>query len=187
MTTIDLSGAVALVTGASRGIGAATARVLAGAGAHVVLAARSTAETGALAAELSGAGHAATAVALDVADPAAVAATIARAEAIGPLAILVNNAGMIEPIAPVEAADPADWGRAIDVNLKGTYYPLRAALPGMLGRGQGTIVNLSSGAASNPLEGWSAYCASKAGCAMLTRVTHREVGGRGIRVIGLSP
>ncbi|MEM9781458.1 MAG: SDR family oxidoreductase [Pseudomonadota bacterium] len=184
---IILSGQAALVTGASRGIGQATAVVLAEAGAAVVLAARDASACEATAARLREAGHIAEALACDVADRAAVAAAVARAEALGPLDIVVNNAGMIEPIGLLAETDPDAWGHAIDVNLKGTYYPMRAALPGMLAAGRGTIVNISSGAASNPLEGWSSYCSSKAGAAMLTRAAHREVGGRGVNVIGLSP
>ncbi|MEL6775332.1 MAG: SDR family oxidoreductase [Pseudomonadota bacterium] len=183
----ELSGRVALVTGASRGIGEATARHLAAAGATVVLAARTTADIDRIAADIAAAGGRAIAAACDVADPAAVAATVALAEGAGPLEVLVNNAGMIEPIVPLAEVAPQDWARTIDVNLKGTFFPLRAALPGMLARGSGTVINISSGAAHSPLEGWSAYCTSKAGAAMLTRTAHRENGGRGVRVIGLSP
>ncbi|MBK0400406.1 SDR family oxidoreductase [Limibaculum sp. M0105] len=177
---------VAIVTGASRGIGAATARLMAEQGAAVILAARSTGETGALAAELTAAGHRAEAMACDVARFEDVAATVARArERFGGLDIVVNNAGMIEPIAQLVASDPAEWGQAIDVNLKGVYHGLRAAIPAM--ESGAVIVNISSGAAHSPLEGWSAYCAAKAGAAMLTRAAHLECAGRGIRVVGLSP
>jgi NAD(P)-dependent dehydrogenase (short-subunit alcohol dehydrogenase family) len=80
-----------------------------------------------------------------------------------------------------------DWGRAIDINLKGVFHGMRAALPVMQAQGHGTIITISSGAAHNPLEGWSGYCASKAGAAMLTSCAHLEAGGAGVRVMGLSP
>ncbi|MEL6208446.1 MAG: SDR family NAD(P)-dependent oxidoreductase, partial [Pseudomonadota bacterium] len=152
-----------------------------------VLAARSTQDIERIAGEIGAAGGQAQAIACDVADPAACAALIAAAEATAPLDVLVNNAGMIEPIMPFLEVEPDAWSRTIDVNLKGAFYPLRAALPAMVERGRGTIVNISSGAAHSPLEGWSAYCTSKAGAAMLTRTVHREIGGRGVRVMGLSP
>ncbi|MEM8595343.1 MAG: SDR family oxidoreductase [Pseudomonadota bacterium] len=184
----DMSGKSVLVTGASRGIGAATARAFAAAGAAVALAARSTAEIEAVAHDISAGGGRARALACDVADRGAVAQAIATAEAAhGPLDILINNAGMIEPIGPLAETDPDAWTRAIDVNLKGVYYAMRAALPGMIARGTGTIITVSSGAASRPLDGWSSYCTSKAAAAMLTRAGALEAGPHGVRVLGLSP
>ncbi|MEM6487056.1 MAG: SDR family oxidoreductase [Pseudomonadota bacterium] len=184
---MSVQGKTALVTGASRGIGAATAEALAAAGAKVVLAARSGAAIEALAARIRTAGGTAHPVVCDVADAGDVARAIAAAEALGDYALLVNNAGMIEPIGALAEVAPDDWMRTIDVNLKGTYLPLRLSVPGMVARGGGTVINISSGAASTPLEGWSAYCTSKAAAAMLTRSADRELRGRGVRVIGLSP
>jgi len=99
----------------------------------------------------------------------------------------VNNAGRIEPIAALGLADPADWGHALDVNLRGVFQGMRAAIPLMRTQGSGTILNVSSGAATTPLEGWSAYCAAKAGAAMLTRAGHLEEARHGLRIMGLSP
>lgn len=178
-----MAGRVVAITGASRGIGAATARIFAAAGAKVGLLARDRAAIAALAEEVGG-----LAVACDVAEAGAVAAALAEVEAgFGPLDVLINNAGTIEPIARIAEADPAAWGTDIDVNLKGVFHGLRAALPGMIARRSGTVITVSSGAAHNPLEGWSAYCAAKAGAAMLTRCAHLEAGPAGVRVMGLSP
>ncbi|MEM8824358.1 MAG: SDR family oxidoreductase [Pseudomonadota bacterium] len=180
---MDIDGRVFLVTGASRGIGAATARYLAARGGRVVLAARSGAE--AVASEI---GAAALSVACDVADWGQVAAAVQEAEArFGTVDGLVNNAGLIEPIARLEDSDPAAWGQVADVNLKGAYHALRAVLPGMVARGEGVVVNISSGAATSALEGWSHYCATKAGLLSLTRVADKELREKGISVVGLSP
>jgi len=181
---IDLTGKTVLITGASRGIGAASARIFAEAGANVALAARSIDATTALAEEI---GDRALALACDVSSYADVAAAIAACiDRFGALDILIGNAGMIEPIGPLAEADPDEWARAIQVNLTGVFNGMHAAIPVMKARG-GTIITVSSGAAHNPLEGWSAYCASKAGAAMLTACADREERSAGLRIMGLSP
>lgn len=178
-----MTGKVVAITGASRGIGAAAVRAFAAAGARVALLSRDEAAISALAADVGG-----LALACDVASADGVAAALARVEAdLGPLDVLINNAGVIEPIARLAEADPEAFGRAIDINLKGVFNGMRAALPGMIARHSGTIITVSSGAAHNPLEGWGAYCSAKAGAAMLTRVAHVEAGPAGVRVMGLSP
>lgn len=184
-----LNGKAALITGASRGIGAATARIFAEAGAGVVLAARSTGEIEALAAEIRASGGRAVAVACDVADCDAVEQAAAACVAeFGALDFLVNNAGLIDPIGHIEDLAPEDFGRVIDVNVKGVFHGMKAALPRMKAQGGGVIVNISSGAATNPLEGWSHYCASKAAALMLTRMGAKELGPESpVRVVGLSP
>jgi NAD(P)-dependent dehydrogenase (short-subunit alcohol dehydrogenase family) len=180
-----MQGKVVVITGASRGIGAAAARQFVASGAHVALLARNGAEIAALAAEL---GRGVMALECDVGDfvqvEVALAAVMARH---GRLDVLINNAGMIEPIARLEAVDPAAFAQAVQVNLLGVLHGMRAALPVMRKQGAGTIINVSSGAADNPLEGWGGYCASKAGALMLTRVGHLEEAAQGIRVLGLSP
>ncbi|MFD1808085.1 SDR family oxidoreductase [Gemmobacter lanyuensis] len=104
----------------------------------------------------------------------------------GGIDVWINNAGVIDPIARLEHADPAAWARLIDINLTGVFHGIRAVLPVMKPQRRGTILTVSSGAAHRPLEGWSAYCASKAGAAMLTRALHEEEGDW-LRVMGLSP
>jgi len=174
-----------MITGASRGIGAATARVFATAGWRVALLARSEADISALAEQI---GDRAMALRCDVADATSVTASVQTVMARwGRLDALINNAGTIDPICRIETAAPEAWGAAIDVNLKGVFHGMRAAIPVMKAAGGGTIITVSSGAASNPLEGWSAYCAGKAGAAMLTRAAHLEEAEHGLRIMGLSP
>ncbi|MGH1452871.1 MAG: SDR family oxidoreductase [Paracoccaceae bacterium] len=179
----DIKGKTVLITGASRGIGEATARLFADAGANVVLLARSADRITAIADEIGGLAIAADVSRWsDVSD--AVDATVAR---FGGLDVLIGNAGVIDPISRIETADPDAWGTAIDVNLKGVFHGMRAAIPVMKRQGGGTIITTSSGAAYGPLEGWSSYCSSKAGALMMTRAAQAEVGNDGIRVLGLSP
>lgn len=183
-----LDGKVALVTGASRGLGEGVARAMADQGAAVMLVARDGAAAAAVAREIVGSGGRAEALACDVADYGAVASAVAATrERLGGLDLLVNNAGIIEPIADLATSDPAAWANNIQINLVGAYNVVRAVLDGMLKAGGGTIVNVSSGAAHRPLEGWSAYCAGKAGLAMVTRAVALETTGRGIRIFGFSP
>lgn len=187
MTTEDqtLHGKTVLITGASRGIGAAAAHAFTQAGANVVLAARSHADITAIANDI---GETALAVACDVTDPAAITAAVAAAiDRFGALDIFVGNAGMIDPISNLSDADPDTFSQAIDVNLKGVFNGMRAALPPMIAQGAGTIITVSSGAAHGPVEGWSAYCSSKAGAYMLTRAADLENRAHGVRVLGLSP
>jgi len=181
----QLQGKNVVITGASRGIGEAAARSFAEAGARVALLARGE---GAIAAIADQIGEAALAVPCDVSSYHEVAGAIGQAaQVFGNVDILINNAGVIEPVAHLASSDPEAWGQVIDINLKGVYYGMRAALPGMVDAGGGTILTVSSGAAHGPVEGWSHYCASKAGAAMLTRMVDKEYRERGIRAMGLSP
>ena len=178
-------GKTVLITGASQGIGSATAQHLASLGANVVLTARSAEALEQLAAQI---GPQAKAIACDVSDYDQVKAAVDLALAhFGSLDILVNNAGLLAPVHRLLDFAPADWDKVIDVNVKGVFYMMHAALPIMIGQGGGTIVNISSGAAYGVLEGWSHYCASKAAVLQLTRSGHEEYGDQGIICLGLSP
>ena len=182
---MSMQGKCVLITGASKGIGAATARVFAAAGANVALVARNGDAIAEIAGEI---GTRAIAIPCDVSRYWEVEAAVAACHtAFGRLDVLIGNAGVIDPITSLSTADPDSWGHAIDVNLKGVFNGMRAALPGMLAQGSGTIITISSGAAHNALDGWSAYCASKAGAAMLTQSADLENRDKGIRVMGLSP
>ncbi|QHQ35985.1 SDR family oxidoreductase [Algicella marina] len=176
-----------IITGASRGIGEATARAFAAEGANVVLAARSGQAIATIAEEINATGGHAVAQTVDVADWASVEGLVKLAKSrFGRLDVMVNNAGVIDPIGPLAKSDPEAWAAAADVNYKGTFYGIRAAMPLMERQGKGVIVNISSGAATSPLEGWSQYCSAKAAAAMLTRCADREAKGD-VRVVGLSP
>jgi NAD(P)-dependent dehydrogenase (short-subunit alcohol dehydrogenase family) len=171
-----------LITGASRGIGEATARFFAQKGHRVALLARSVAVIESLANEIGG-----LAIPCDVADERAVRRSVQQAATkFGGIGIVINNAGTLEPAARILDTDPKDWTRNIEVNLFGPLYVLRHAVP-LLPKG-GVVINVSSGAAANPLVGWSAYSASKAGLSILTRILAiEESEARGIRVYGFLP
>lgn len=185
---VDLKGQAAIVTGASRGIGAATALALAEAGAAVLLLARNVDRAEAVAQVIRDQGGMAEALQCDVRRWADVERAVnhCRAEW-GRVDILVNNAGVIDPVGHLAESDPDSWGHALDINLKGVYHGLRAVLPLMKAQGEGTVVNISSGAAHAPLEGWSHYCTAKAGVHMLTRAADLECRANGITIVGLSP
>jgi len=183
---MSLQGKIALVTGASRGLGEGVARALAQEGAAVMLLARDGDLARTVAHEIAAAGGRAEALACDVSDYPSVERAVADTrQRLGGLDILVNNAGVIDPIAEIADSDPAAWARNIQINLIGAYNAVRAVLDGMLTTG-GSIINISSGAAHRPLEGWSSYCAGKAGLAMLTRSIALETAGR-LRIFGFSP
>ena len=185
MKNFDLSGKTVLITGASRGIGNAAAYAFADAGANVALIARSVDEIAQTAGDI---GPRALAIPCDVSRHTEVEAAVnATATAFGGLDVLVGNAGVVDPIGNLADTDPEAWGRLIDINVKGVYYGMRAVMPGMIQQGYGTILTVSSGAAHGPVEGWSAYCSSKAAAYMLTRAADNEARAQGLRIMGLSP
>jgi len=187
MTAIH-AGRVALVTGAGRGIGAATARLLASEGSAVALAARTEKEIVSVAREISSRGGTALPVNLDVADEASVKACFGRVRAeLGNVTILINNAGTPGVPLPVAATRPEAWRSVFDVNVTGAFLCAREALPGMASANWGRIVNVSSAAARHPVAGMAAYGASKAALDQLTRVLALEGEPYGISVTGVYP
>jgi NAD(P)-dependent dehydrogenase (short-subunit alcohol dehydrogenase family) len=186
-SSLKPTGRVALVTGASRGIGAATALALAQRGIASVLAVRNPDAAGSVAEAVHKLGVACRIETCDVADYASVQRSIDSVIAAwGRLDIVINNAGQIDPQGPLAQTDPAEWARAISVNLVGGYNVIRAALSELLQR-QGVIVNVSTGAAHKPRDGWSAYCTSKAGLYMLNNAVLNEYGQQGLSVYSLQP
>jgi NAD(P)-dependent dehydrogenase (short-subunit alcohol dehydrogenase family) len=182
------AGRVALVTGAGRGIGAATARLLASEGALVAIAARTEDEISAVAREISSNGGTALPIGLDVADEDSVASCFERVRSeLGDVTILINNAGTPGVPLPVASMQPEGWRRALDVNVTGAFLCAREALPGMVSANWGRIVNVSSAAARHPVAGMAAYGASKAALDQLTRVMALEGEAYGIAVTGVYP
>ncbi len=170
----------AVVTGASSGIGAATARALALAGFHVVCAARRTERIGALADEIGG-----TAVACDVTSPESVRVL---ADAVGgSLHVLVNNAGGAFGAEPVAEADPEDWRAMYDVNVLGLLHVTQALLPALRASGDGVIVNVGSTAGRVAYEGGGGYTAAKHGTKVVTETLRLELVGEPVRVCEVAP
>jgi NAD(P)-dependent dehydrogenase (short-subunit alcohol dehydrogenase family) len=184
----SLDGRVALVTGASSGLGVRFAKVLAQAGAKVALAARRGDRLVALAEELRADGARALPIELDVSDSAQVARAVEEVETeLGPLRILVNNAGMAKT-APALETPGEDWDQVMDVNLRGAWMMAQAAGKAMAVHGQGgSIVNIASILGLGGTQGVAAYCASKAGLINLTRALAGEWARHGIRVNALAP
>ncbi|WP_405471123.1 SDR family NAD(P)-dependent oxidoreductase [Streptomyces canus] len=175
---------IAIVTGASSGIGAATARKLAAAGYRVVLTARRKDRIEALAEEINAAGHQATAYQLDVTDRTAVDEFAGAFKTVG---VLVNNAGGALGADPVATGDPADWRSMYETNVIGTLNLTQALLPKLDASGDGTVVVVSSTAGHGTYEGGAGYVAAKHGAHVLAETLRLEIVGRPIRVIEIAP
>ena len=187
--TADLSGRTALVTGASGGLGAHFARVLARHGAAVVLAARRVDRLEGLAGEIAAAGGRAHAVAMDVTDAASVEAAVGAAEAaLGTVDVLVNNSGVAGRGARLLDLEDADVAGVLDVNLTGAFRVAKAVVRRLTGAGKpGSVVNVASILAFGTSPGVAPYAASKAGLAHLTRSMALEWARYGVRVNALAP
>ncbi len=175
-----------LITGASRGIGEAAARQFALLGANVMLAARSETDIKSITDDITANGGNAAAVVCDVSDLKQVKAMVETCVAtFGTLDVMINNAGVIDPIEHLAKADPTAWDKLIDINIKGVFYGIREALSQM--KNGGTIITIGSGAGTSALEGWSAYCTSKAAVHHLNACLDKEERENGIRALVLSP
>lgn len=191
--TESLNGTVALVTGASSGIGEATARSLAASGSRVSLVARRIDRIERLAKEIGGTGHTALAIECDVTDRRQVISAVERTVSdFGRLDVLVNNAGVMLP-GPVTDSPVEEWDRMIDVNLKGVLYATHAALPHLLRaaddspRGVADLVNVSSNSGRVASANYAVYALTKHGVGAFSEAVRKEVTGRGVRVSIIEP
>ena len=185
---VRLDGQVALVTGAGRGVGRAIALALGDAGATVAVCARSKDDVTAVAGEIAGRRGHALAFRCDVTERHEVEGMVAAVQdTLGPVDLLVSNAGQFGPVGPLAATDPDEWWQALEVNLRGPVYCARAVLPGMLARGRGRIVNVSSsaGLAATPM--LSAYAVSKTALYRLSENLAAETRGHGVTVFTINP
>jgi NADP-dependent 3-hydroxy acid dehydrogenase YdfG len=184
MQNQDLAGKVAVVTGASSGIGEAAARLLAAKGVRVILVARRRKRVESLAEEI---GELATPIAADVSDATQVEALFVQVrETFGGLDLLFNNAGL-GVFAPFTESNPDDWRRMIDVNLLGLLACTHAAIPLMRGRPGAMIASVSSTGGRYGVEGWSVYCATKYAVVGFHEALRKELGAEGIRVTVIEP
>jgi len=183
-----LKNQVAVITGASRGIGQAIAQRCAEEGAKVALVARTAAKLEEAAAEIRRMGGEVLVIPADVTDHHQVQAMARQAETeLGPVSLLVNNAGSFYAIGPTWEVDPQTWWADVTVNLLGVFLCCREVVPGMVARGQGRVINLIGGGADLPLPYGSGYAASKAAVMRFTETLAAEANGYGVRVFALRP
>ena len=188
MTDLALNGKVALITGASRGIGLAIAQAYAAAGAKVVLSSRSQDGLDQAAALIRGAGGEVLPVAAHSGDETAVSSLVERVTAEwGGIDILVNNAATNPHFGPVLTAEESHWDKILDVNVKGYFRLVKACAPGMKARGGGKVINISSVAGLEPQPMMGVYSVSKAAVIMLTKVLAAELAADNIQVNAIAP
>jgi NAD(P)-dependent dehydrogenase (short-subunit alcohol dehydrogenase family) len=184
----DLTEKVALITGASRGIGQAIAEAYAAAGAKVVLASRKQAALDEVAEIIRGNGGDALPIAAHTGDDEAVDALVAKIiEAYGGVDIVVNNAATNPHFGPLMTAEESHWDKIVDVNVKGYFRVVKACMPSMKARGGGKVINIASIAGLTPQPGMGIYCVSKAAVLMLTQVLAVELAADNIQVNAIAP
>jgi NAD(P)-dependent dehydrogenase (short-subunit alcohol dehydrogenase family) len=184
----DLSGRVALITGASRGIGEAIAIAYAQAGARVVLSSRKQADLDGVAQRIRASGGEALSVAAHTGDAAAIAALVEKAvSTYGGIDILVNNAGTNPHFGPILTAEDSHWDKILDVNVKGYFRVVKACVESMKARGGGKIINMASVAGLEPGLMMGVYSVSKAAVLMLTKVLAAELAQFNIQVNAIAP
>jgi NAD(P)-dependent dehydrogenase (short-subunit alcohol dehydrogenase family) len=185
---VDLRGRVALVTGGGRGVGRMLARTLAEAGAAVALIARSSDELATTVEQIRDAGAVAAAASADVTDEIAVTAALAQLRAqLGPVDILINNAGINGPMGVMWETESAEWWRTLEVNLGGAFVLSRMLLPDMIAAGRGCIINITSNAGVYRWPLVSAYVTSKAALIKLTETLAAETVRHGVSVFSVDP
>jgi NAD(P)-dependent dehydrogenase (short-subunit alcohol dehydrogenase family) len=179
---------VAIVTGGGRGIGRAIAQALARTGAQVAVAARSQNELNETVQVIDDAGGRAMAVPADVSDGAAVRWLVHEVEEkFGAVDLLVNNAGVGEPLGPIADVDPDAWWRCLEINVRGPLLCTQAVLPGMLARGQGRIIHVASGAGTFAIPNLSAYAISKTALIRFSETLAIETRGAGVQSFSIAP
>ncbi len=186
---IDLSGQVAIVTGGGRGLGRVYAQFLARANAAVAVMARTASEIDETAASIREEGGSAIALPGDVTDREAVERVVAEVEEqLGPVDLLVNNAGVLGPAGPIWQNDADEWWQCMDVNLRGPFLCCRAVLPGMIARRRGRIINAASGAGHRkPAPYGSGYAVSKGALIRLTEAMSLGTREYGVSVFAIGP
>src|SRR5688572_21469139 len=184
----DVAGKVVMITGASRGLGAALAEEFAAAGARLSICSRNGAEILAMGQRLSSPGAVSVAQPVDLRDESSVRDWIERTTAeLGTPDVVINNASLLGLRVPLIQFPIGEWRRVIEANLDGAFFVSRLVLPGMVARGSGSIINVSSGAATPPRTNWGAYAVSKAALEALSLNLAAELSGTGVRVNIVDP
>ena len=181
-----IAGRTALVTGAGNGLGRAISLHLVQAGARVILVGRTGAKLEDVAREITSLGEVARTATCDTSDPSSVE-RLAVELAAEDVSILINNAGIAGPVAPLTEVDPLDWDETFAINVRGVFLMCRAFLPPMISAARGDIINLASVSGKRPLAGRTPYAASKMAVIGLTTTLAYEVGPLGVTVNSLSP